>query len=91
MIFERLGVGTPLPGCPQNCTWVNYVIPRGSDAPQGGLSCLFGAIHLLGISWYWVPICTFPQEIATPSARNDVVVFPCPHPTSLSKHPTCPV
>ena len=36
-----------------------------SDAPQGGLSCPFGAIHLLGISWYRVPIRTFPQEIAT--------------------------
>ena len=29
---------------------------RGSEAtaPQGGLSCPFGAIHLLGISWYCV-------------------------------------
>ena len=33
------------------------VIPRPKAAPQGGLSCPFGAIHLLGISWYCVQIC----------------------------------
>jgi len=27
-----------------------HVIPRPKAAPQGGLSCPFGAIHLLGIS-----------------------------------------
>ena len=41
------------------------VIPRPKAAPQGGLSCPFGAIHLLGISWYSV-IAAFYQEIATP-------------------------
>jgi len=47
-------------------------------APQGGLSCPFGAIHLLAISWYGVQIRTVSQEIATPSARNDMVVGSCP-------------
>ena len=41
---------------------------RGGQSPThpfGGLSCPFGAIHLLGISWYTVRILVQSQEIAT--------------------------
>ena len=32
--------------------WKNkHVIARPQDAPQGGLSCPYGAIHLLAIPW----------------------------------------
>ena len=44
------------------------------DAPQGGLSCPFGAIHLLGISWYCVRARRVYQEIATGlRPRNDIM------------------
>ena len=31
----------------------------------------------VAISWYCVRICTTSQEIATPTARNDIVIAHC--------------
>ena len=38
------------------------------SAPQGGLSCPCGAIHLLGISWYSVAITSKPKASTAPKA-----------------------
>ena len=43
---------------------ITSVIARPQAAPQGGLSCPFGAIHLLAISWWCLPFRTLYQEIA---------------------------
>ena len=55
--------------CPAPCKRTSPKLPRHcephSGAPQGGLSCPFGAIHLLAISWYCVCVRTFFQEIPT--------------------------
>ena len=62
---------TSFDDCPANLLRKDndyHVIPRPKAAPQGGFSCPFGAIHLLGISWQAVPNCNISQEIATPLA-----------------------